>query len=156
MAAYQKILVALDKSPRSEEVFKQASTLAQLQGAKLMLIHCLTLPRPNRDYGDRYRANLGQFLSLAQKQIEEGMEETRQWLSGFAHDAQEMGLEVDWDWRMGEPGPQLCEAAEDWHADLMIVGRRGHKGLKEILLGSVSNYVLHRARCSVMVVQGAH
>jgi nucleotide-binding universal stress UspA family protein len=156
MATYQKILAAIDKSHRSDEVFNQASALAKLQGAKLMLIHCLTLPRSNQDFGDRYTANLGQFMSLAQKQLDEGMEETRQWMNGYAHDAAEMGIPVDWDWRMGEPGAQICEAAEDWGADLVIVGRRGHRGLREVLLGSVSNYVLHRAKCSVMVVQGQH
>lgn len=34
------------------------------------------------------------------------------------------------------------------------MGRRGHKGLSEILLGSVSNYVVHHAPCSVLVLQG--
>jgi len=154
MGTHRRILAAIDKSNRSEEVFKSASTLAKLHDAKLMLIHCFTLPQPNRDFGDRYRANLGQFLSLAQAQITEGMEETRQWLNGYAHEAQEMGLDVDWDWRMGDAGPQICEAVKDWEADLVVVGRRGHQGLTEILLGSVSNYVLHRAQCSVMVVQG--
>ncbi|NEO28803.1 MAG: universal stress protein, partial [Kamptonema sp. SIO4C4] len=35
----------------------------------------------------------------------------------------------------------------------VIIGRRGRVGLSEILLGSVSNYVLHHAPCAVMVVQ---
>ena len=156
MAAYQKILVALDKSPRSEDVFNHACTLAKLQGAKLKLVHCLTLPRTNQDFGDRYNANLGKFISFAQQQIDEAMEETRQWMNGYTHDAVEMGVEADWDWRLGDPGPQLCEVANDWEADLIIVGRRGHTGIKEVLLGSVSNYLLHRAKSSVMVVQGQH
>jgi nucleotide-binding universal stress UspA family protein len=153
MAAYQKILAAIDKSPQSDMVFNHACTLAKLQDAKLMLIHCLTLPRSNQDFGDRYNANLSQFMSVAQKQIDEAMEETRRWMNGYDHDATERGVEVNWDWRLGDPGFQICEAAKDWHADLIVVGRRGHKGLKEIVLGSVSNYVLHRAPCSVMVVQ---
>ncbi len=38
-------------------------------------------------------------------------------------------------------------------ADLIVLGRRGRTGLAEALLGSVSNYVLHHAPCSVLVVQ---
>ncbi|ASC71960.1 Universal stress protein [Halomicronema hongdechloris C2206] len=154
MAAYHKILVALDSSPLSDKVFTCASTLAKQQGAKLMLIHCFTLPKPHQDFGDRYGANLGEFLSLAQTHIEEGMEATRQWLNGYAQTAKDMTLDVDWDWYVGEAGPQICAAAEDWNADLIVVGRRGHTGLQEILLGSVSNYVLHRCRRAVLVVQG--
>ena len=153
MSVYQKILVAIDQSPRSEAVFKQATTLAKLQGAKLLLLHCLTLPRSNQDFGDRYNANLGTFMQQTQQQVNEGMEATRQWMDGFMRDAENLGVEVDWDWRLGEAGQQLCAVAQDWGADLIVVGRRGHHGLKEIVLGSVSNYVLHRSPCSVMVVQ---
>lgn len=153
MAAYQKILAAVDRSPRSQAVFDHAITLAKMQDAKLMLIHCLTFPQTNQDFGDRYNANLGQFLSLAQAQIDAKMEETRKWMTSLCNEATESGVVADWDWRIGEAGPQLCAAAKDWDADLIVVGRRGHQGLKEIFLGSVSNYVLHRAKCSVMVVQ---
>ncbi len=153
MATYERILVALDQTPLSATVFEQACALAQQKEAQLMLIHCFTLPQPNRDFGDRYRANLSQFLTLAQEQIDAGMEAVRQWLSSYAHDAEGRGLQVDWDWRMGDPGRHICAAAKDWKADLIMVGRRGHQGLTEVLLGSVSNYVVHHARCSVLVVQ---
>ncbi|HEY9888017.1 MAG TPA: universal stress protein [Candidatus Obscuribacterales bacterium] len=156
MATYQKILVAIDQSPRSEAVFTAASELAKLQGAKLMLMHCLTLPRSNQDFGDRYTANLTEFMRLSQQHIDATMEATRRWLNGWAHDAEAKGVAVTWDWRIGEPGYQICTAAQDWGSDLIVVGRRGHQGLQEVLLGSVSNYVLHRAKCSVMVVQGSH
>lgn len=40
-----------------------------------------------------------------------------------------------------------------WNADLIIMGSRGHSGLKELVLGSISKYVVHHALCSVMVVR---
>ena len=36
-----------------------------------------------------------------------------------------------------------------------MVGSHGRTGIRELLLGSVSNYVLHHALCSVLVVQGS-
>jgi nucleotide-binding universal stress UspA family protein len=45
--------------------------------------------------------------------------------------------------------------ARSWPADLIVIGRRGRTGLKEALMGSVSNYVVHHAPCTVMVVQDA-
>ncbi|MGQ9872468.1 universal stress protein [Leptodesmis sp.] len=38
-------------------------------------------------------------------------------------------------------------------ADLILIGNRGHTGLKELFLGSASNYVLHHAPCSVLTVK---
>jgi len=46
----------------------------------------------------------------------------------------------------------ICELAIDWNADLIMMGRRGRSGIAEFFLGSVSNYVLHHAPCSVQIV----
>jgi nucleotide-binding universal stress UspA family protein len=43
--------------------------------------------------------------------------------------------------------------AKSWQADLIVLGRRGLKGISEIFLGSVSNYIVHQALCSVLIVQ---
>jgi nucleotide-binding universal stress UspA family protein len=58
------------------------------------------------------------------------------------------------DCQLGEAGSLICKAAQNWGTDLIVIGRRGHRWLSEILLGSVSNYVVHHALCSVLVVQG--
>jgi len=55
---------------------------------------------------------------------------------------------------VGEPGREICALAQEWSADLILLGRRGMQGLGELLLGSVSNFVMHRANCAVLVVQG--
>lgn len=41
--------------------------------------------------------------------------------------------------------------ARNWQADVIVIDRRG---ISELLMGSVSNYVLHHAQCSVFTVQG--
>lgn len=53
---------------------------------------------------------------------------------------------------VGSPGRSICQAAKAWEADLIVVGSHQRKGLSEMILGSVSNYVLHHAPCSVLVV----
>jgi glycosyltransferase involved in cell wall biosynthesis len=48
---------------------------------------------------------------------------------------------------------KLC-ADPNWDADLVVMGRRGLSGIKEMFLGSVSNYIIHHVPCSVLIVQG--
>ena len=51
----------------------------------------------------------------------------------------------------GQPADALLANAAD--ADLIVVGRRGLGGFKSLLLGSVSQQVVHHASCPVVVVQ---
>jgi nucleotide-binding universal stress UspA family protein len=53
----------------------------------------------------------------------------------------------------GLPGRELIRASAD--ADLVVVGARGTSPITRLLVGSVSNEVLHRARCPVVVVPDA-
>lgn len=52
----------------------------------------------------------------------------------------------------GSPEQQITERAEEWGADLIVVGSHG-RGFWGRLLGSVSNGVVHHAPCSVLVVR---
>lgn len=54
----------------------------------------------------------------------------------------------------GDPRQHIAAAAEDWPADLVVMGARGLGPFKGFLLGSVSTAVIHHAPCSVLVVKG--
>lgn len=54
----------------------------------------------------------------------------------------------------GHPGREIVAAAARLGADLVVVGARGLGGMKRLLLGSVSEQVLHDARCPVLIVKG--
>jgi nucleotide-binding universal stress UspA family protein len=55
--------------------------------------------------------------------------------------------------RIGDPGTEIVSAAEQSHADLIVLGARGASAVKRFLLGSVSEYVCHHASCPVLVVR---
>ncbi|MBX9572531.1 MAG: universal stress protein [Candidatus Obscuribacterales bacterium] len=53
----------------------------------------------------------------------------------------------------GSPKEQIVKLAEDWPADLIVVGSHGRTGLGRFLLGSVSLSVLSASPCSVVIVR---
>jgi nucleotide-binding universal stress UspA family protein len=64
------------------------------------------------------------------------------------------GLKVTGEVLSGKPKEVILEQAQQWAADLIVVGSHGRRGLKRFLLGSVSEAVAMNAHCSVVVVRG--
>jgi nucleotide-binding universal stress UspA family protein len=54
--------------------------------------------------------------------------------------------------REGEPAHVLCEVADELGASFIVIGRRGWSAAHELLLGSVSNRLVHRSECPVLLV----
>lgn len=69
-----------------------------------------------------------------------------------ANQLQSHGFGVEVEARVGHPGREICDFAESRDATGIVMGRRGRGPVGEILLGSVSHYVIHHANCPVTVV----
>ena len=69
--------------------------------------------------------------------------------------AEQVGLEPATSIRQGAPGREICAAARDHDARLIVIGSRGFGALTGAMLGSVSGYVLRHAPCPVLVVRAA-
>jgi nucleotide-binding universal stress UspA family protein len=52
---------------------------------------------------------------------------------------------------LGPPGPVLVDVSKD--AELLVVGTRGHSMVVGLMLGSVSEYVVHHGTCTTTVVR---
>ncbi|BFG19416.1 hypothetical protein CerSpe_056900 [Prunus speciosa] len=55
---------------------------------------------------------------------------------------------------VGDPKEKIGEAAENLHADLLVMGSRAFGPLKRMFLGSVSNYCANHVQCPVIIVKG--
>ncbi|XP_022765784.1 uncharacterized protein LOC111310566 [Durio zibethinus] len=53
----------------------------------------------------------------------------------------------------GDPKEEICQATEQMHVDLLIVGNRNLGKIKRAFLGSVSDYYAHHANCPVLIVK---
>ncbi|MEM6522014.1 MAG: universal stress protein [Cyanobacteria bacterium P01_C01_bin.70] len=145
----KKILVAIEYDDTSNDVFKQAITLAQALHAQLNLINVST---PREDISFSFSPYSDQDWRLYAETYREGKMASFKLLERLAEQAKATGIEAECAQAIGSPGPAICQLAKSWGADLLMVGSHGRRGFSEMLLGSVSNYVVHHATCSVMVV----
>jgi nucleotide-binding universal stress UspA family protein len=53
----------------------------------------------------------------------------------------------------GDPKSQIIDAANGWHADMIVLGSHGRTGMGRFLMGSVSQDVVRHAHCSVEIVR---
>ncbi len=157
---FQKILVAIDDSQLSNCIFNSALDLARTNQGALMLFHSLT----NNEIGEPVvpiPTQLGLdpvFIDHAYEaqhlRLEKSIKQVQELLKNYCDIATQAGIATEFDYKVGDAGELICQAAENWDADLIVMGRRGRTGVTEAFLGSVSNHVLHHACCSVLVMQG--
>ncbi|NJO40113.1 MAG: universal stress protein [Cyanobacteria bacterium CRU_2_1] len=155
---FKKILAAIDYSSLSQSVFEQALELAKSNRATLKLFHSLTAdmvalsPPFTGEFGLPQSA-ISQTYQADFIRLEQQIQYIQTALNHFCQIANREGIVAEYGYEMIEAGQGICQAAHRWNADLIVLGRRGRTGLAEVLLGSVSNYVMHHAACAVLVIQ---
>ncbi|MGB3201268.1 MAG: universal stress protein [Nodosilinea sp.] len=158
---YRKILVALDNSPTSDALATQALELAQATGSELLLVHSLSsqddqspLPMPAKLDSIYWAPGTELDVDAWRQEWARYATESLERLRHHAAIANTAGVPTEFRQLAGNPATTLCKAAQAWGADLIVVGNRGRRGLSELVLGSVSNHVMHRAPCAVLVMKG--
>ncbi len=63
------------------------------------------------------------------------------------------GLKTRWRLEVGAPFEEIVKAAEEEHADMIVMGTHGRSGLNRLLLGSVAERVIRLAPCPVLTVR---
>jgi nucleotide-binding universal stress UspA family protein len=131
-----RIACGVDGSETSAGTAALAAGVASATGAELRLIHVIPVFR-----GDNTEWTLG-----------EG-EPSPPELEPAEQAAIARGVQPVREMAMGRPENALLEAASRNGTDLLVVGYRGVRGVRKVLLGSVSEHAAHHARCSVLVAR---
>ncbi len=155
---FNKILVAIDNSTRSRKVFEAGMFLAKTTGASLMLLQVLSseeknYPSPFKYYGQESETTVESRVNVYQQHWQKLQQAGLELLQSLSTEATKAGVKTEFKQSLGYPGRNICEFAQTWAAEVIIVGSRGLTGLKEMFLGSISNYVTHHAPCSVLIVR---
>jgi len=137
---FEKILVPVDGSESSEKSVAQAISLAKVCKAKLYFL---------------YVANINQIAinpNLTHA-IMEAIKTAGNAVLERAANSVPPNVKYEKNMETGAPAAVILEYAEILNADLIIMGSRGLGVVKGVLLGSVSQYIIERAKCPVMVVK---
>ncbi len=139
MGDLRSVLLATDNSPHSEGAVREAIYVAKNCGAKLAVIQVLQV-NP-------------EFATEGLKFLEEMELMCRTHFDHIRELAAEENVEiVALCRRTDKPHEVILDEAKKREADVIVMGRRGWKGLKKLLLGSVTAKVIASAPCKVLVV----
>ncbi|QGU31711.1 universal stress protein [Thermochromatium tepidum] len=134
------ILLAYDGSQPAIKAYDWAADLAAKYGATLRV---LMVARPP-EFGDDVET---------EAVIESSRKHCRKVLDALREKTQAAGLAAQFEVTVGHPSEQIILRAEEWGADLIVMGHRGTGLLSRWLIGSAARQVIAYAPCAVMVVR---
>lgn len=138
-----RIVVPVDFSEYQVRLVAHAHALARAYGMTLTLLHVVEV------------TSLPDVYGVYSKPPEPGVLEdrTKRVLEKRADEIREEGTEVDVEVRSGHAADEILEATDAQGADLIAIATHGRTGFDRMLMGSVAETVIRRARCSVLVVK---
>jgi nucleotide-binding universal stress UspA family protein len=138
---FKKVIWATDGSEAADRGLPYAKTVAAESGAPLVVVYCEEFTLPGKGGG-----------SVPVHANEEELEaKVAQQVAGLVGDGIAATLESARS-RVGGAAHVIADTAVREQADLIVVGTRGHTPLAGLLLGSVTQRLLHIAPCPVLAV----
>lgn len=145
----EQLFVAVDGSDGGRRAAAYAAALARR--ADLPLILLFSLPDdPLEMFGRSEEGSLRYFQPEAFEQLRQEM--ARSAFDGAREAIGENQLQISEEILTGKPGPALVDRISRQPDSLIVMGRRGLSRARELLMGSVTQRVLHHANCPVLVV----
>lgn len=150
-----KILIATDGSEFSRMALEKACEFYKQRddiSIRVISVYEPQVPMPAEPFAlssEYYKKLDGLAKDRAESYAVKALEFVHERLPGKS-------INIDTKVELGRPAQMIVEAAEEWDADLIVVGSHGHGFWGRLALGSVSDAVVHHARCSVLVVKSKH
>jgi nucleotide-binding universal stress UspA family protein len=137
---FQTIVWATDGSKAADRGLPFAEALAAAQGARLVVVHCKEIFAGGRASGHALKADEDELEAKIEGQLA---------------DLRERGVDAILelvDVPSGRTAHAIAEQAHEVGADVIVVATRGHLPVAGLLLGSVTQRLLHIADCPVLAV----
>jgi universal stress protein A len=144
----RKILVPTDFSEDSSLAFQTALSLAVTYQARIFLLHVIstTVQRSLADYcldqGIMDRV-MNESIVFSNEKLQEEVDKKRH----------REDITVIPDVRKGQPHEEILKEASERKIDLIVIASHGNTGLRKYFIGSVTEKVMHEAKCPVLLVR---
>jgi nucleotide-binding universal stress UspA family protein len=137
----ERILVATDGSKYSQGAIREAISFAKTCSSRLYVMSVVQVIADGE---------------TSTQQAEQEMEsEAQKHLDAVKAQALKDGVECETFISFGEPHQNIVDEASRKKIDIIFIGRRGTRGLKQLLMGEVASKVIGHADCKVIVVPRA-
>lgn len=133
-----KILLAIDGSKFSEAATQAVIEQFQPQSHEVMVLSVV-----------EQTAVAGYPVGITEDQ----MNEARELVDRVSQELRTVGFRAESVVSTGDVRTMILDSAEQWHADLIVLGSHGRTALGRFLLGSVSDAIVRHAPCSVKIVR---
>ena len=139
-----KLLVAVDLSEATRIILRKAEELAMALSAKIWILHNA---EPEPDFVEFTVDPLAAREALAKKFHNEHLQ-----IQDIANRLRKAGLEATALLVHGATVETILKEASDLEVDMIVVGSHGRGAMYQLLVGSVSEGVLHKSRYPVLVI----
>jgi nucleotide-binding universal stress UspA family protein len=152
---FQKILVPLDGSEHSLKALDEASQIAKMSSGKLTLINVYSVqPVLMSEVSAPGYTGPPIFTGVeVSRMVEAAQEVGNKILQDAEKRISATGVQVEKKLVEGHTVQEIVRAANEGNFDLIVIGARGISHIKEMLLGSVTDAVIHHAHCAVLVIK---
>jgi nucleotide-binding universal stress UspA family protein len=144
MIEIQRILCPIDFSDFSRRALDHAIAIARWYESKVTVLHVFS-PAPVTTFGPG--PVVFQPIVLTEGDREQLLADTKK----FAADAAP-GIPIEAVVREGNAAAEILEEATTTGADLLAIGTHGRSGFERLVLGSVTEKILRKARCPVLTI----
>ncbi len=147
---FKKILVCLDGSEIAERIIPFVKDEALAMGSEIILLRVVSL-LGNLTLGVPGFPSVPFHTSSMPEQLnkEYGVAET--YLRQVAQPIREQGIKVKCETLLGLPGPAIIGYANENNVDLIAISSHGHSGLRNVLLGSVAEYIVRESGLPILM-----
>lgn len=146
-----KILFATDGAKQSDAAIDMLQHFALGDGDEIRIVSVVDMAVPMAiDIYGGYLPDTTDLEKTARENAAKLLEKTAEKVKGHFEGKH---LNISTDILFGSPESRIVETSEEMHPDLIVVGSHGYSSWERLLLGSVSDSVVHHAPCSVLVVR---
>jgi len=146
-----KILLATDGTKHSDCAIKMVDKFNLSDGDEIKIVSVVDMALPlSIDVYAGYLPTTTDLEKSAQENAEKILESASEKIRQSLGDKK---VFISTEVLLGSPESRIVETAEEMGANLIIVGSHGYNRWERLLLGSVSDSVIHHAPCSVLVVR---